>query len=135
RDLALSPYEYMRAMRAATRAPRQLASSLGEFATGMRAWANIARPVPAMSINGPIGPHRRWDWARTTLADVKTVRTAFGGTVNDVVLSLVTKGWRDLLLGRDEDVSVQKIRTLVPVSVRTPGEKGTYNNRVSAMFA
>ncbi len=27
------------------------------------------------------------------------------------------------------------LRTLVPVSVRRPGERGSYNNRVSAMFA
>ena len=27
------------------------------------------------------------------------------------------------------------VRTLVPVSVRRPNERGTYNNRVSAMFA
>jgi WS/DGAT/MGAT family acyltransferase len=135
RDLVLSPYEHIRAMRAATRAPRQLAASVGEFATGLRAWARIARPVPAMSINGPIGPHRRWDWARTTLPDVKTVRTALGGTVNDVVLTVLTRGFRDLLLHRGETVDDRIVRTLVPVSVRRADERGTYNNRVSAMIA
>jgi WS/DGAT/MGAT family acyltransferase len=87
------------------------------------------------SINGPIGPHRRWDWARTTLADVKTIRATLGGTVNDIVLTVLTRGFRDLLLSRDEDVDGRVVRTLVPVSVRTPGERGTYNNRVSAMIA
>src|SRR6476469_10882465 len=106
-----------------------------EFARGLRAWTGVVRPTPSSSLNGPIGPHRRWDWARTTLADVKTVRRALGGTVNDVVLTVLTRGFRELLLSRDEDVDGRVVRTLVPVSVRTPGERGTYNNRVSAMIA
>ncbi|HYL52434.1 MAG TPA: WS/DGAT domain-containing protein, partial [Acidimicrobiia bacterium] len=69
------------------------------------------------------------------LADVKTVRRGLGGTVNDVVLTVLTRGFRDLLLSRDESVGGRVVRTLVPVSVRTPGERGTYNNRVSAMIA
>ena len=94
---------------------------LGELGRGLRAWTGVVRPTPMSSLNGPIGPHRRWDWARTTLADVKTVRSALGGTVNDVVLAVLTRGFRDLLLARDEDVEGRVVRTLVPVSVRTTG--------------
>ena len=93
------------------------------------------RGSPETSLNGPIGPHRRWDWARSTLGDIKVVRTSLGGTVNDVVLTAITQGFRDLLLSRGETVDGRDVTTLVPVSVRTPGERGTYNNRVSAMFA
>jgi diacylglycerol O-acyltransferase / wax synthase len=133
--LLASPYEQLRAARSATRAPRQLLTQFGEIGRGLRAWTGVVRPTPAWSINGTIGPHRRWDWARTTLADVKTVRSSLGGTVNDVVLTVLTRGFRDLLLARGEDVEGRVVRTLVPVSVRTPGERGTYNNRVSAMIA
>jgi diacylglycerol O-acyltransferase / wax synthase len=133
--LVASPYEQLRAARSATRAPRQVLGQLGELGRGVRAFAGVVRPTPMSSLNGPIGPHRRWDWARTTLADVKAVRSVLGGTVNDVVLTVLTRGFRDLLLARDEDVSDRVVRTLVPVSVRTPGERGTYNNRVSAMVA
>ena len=70
------------------------------------------------------------------LSDVKRVRSALGGTVNDVVLTLITNGFRDLLLARGEDVAAdQVVRTMVPVSVRSKGERGVYNNRVSAVFA
>jgi WS/DGAT/MGAT family acyltransferase len=134
-DLVASPYEQIRAVRSATRAPRQMIQQAGEVARGLRAWTGVVRPTPASSINGPIGPHRRWDWARTTLPDVKTVRHALGGTVNDIVLTVLTRGFRDLLLARGEDVEGRVVRTLVPVSVRTSGERGTYNNRVSAMIA
>ena len=134
-ELIASPYEQLRAARSAMRAPRQAMAQLGELARGLRSWTGVVRPTPPSSINGPIGPHRRWDWARTTLADVKTVRSALGGTVNDVVLTVLTRGFRDLLLSRGEGVTDRVVRTLVPVSVRTPGERGTYNNRVSAMIA
>ena len=69
------------------------------------------------------------------MADVKTIRNAFGGTVNDVVLSVLTRGYRDLLTERGEDVEDRVVRTLVPVSVRSASERGTYNNRVSGMIA
>jgi diacylglycerol O-acyltransferase / wax synthase len=85
-------------------------------------------------LNGPIGPHRRWSWARSSLADVKQIRQALPGTVNDVVLAVITRGFRDLLLGRGAKVEGRVVRTLVPVSVRSEQERGTYNNRVSGMF-
>jgi diacylglycerol O-acyltransferase len=134
-DRITSPYEQFRAARAALRAPRQLAERATEIARGAAASAGILRRTPESSLNGPIGPHRRWAWARTTLADVKTVRTGLGGTVNDVVLSVITRGFRDLLTSRGEDVSDRVVRTLVPVSVRTPGERGEYNNKVSGIIA
>jgi WS/DGAT/MGAT family acyltransferase len=70
------------------------------------------------------------------LGDVKTARAGLGGTVNDVVLTLITNGFRNLLQARGEEIPEDRvIRTMVPVSVRRRGEKGIYNNRVSAVFA
>jgi WS/DGAT/MGAT family acyltransferase len=117
---------------------RTFASGLG-IASLSDGW-NFVRSLgswmqPAVgSLNGPIGPHRRWSWARGTLADVKQIRTALGGTVNDVVLAAITKGFRELLIGRGEEVSGRVVRALVPVSVRKEGERGLYNNRVSGLF-
>jgi WS/DGAT/MGAT family acyltransferase len=51
------------------------------------------------------------------------------------VLAIVSGGLRDLLEERGESVADRTVRALVPVSVRRPGERGVYNNRVSAMFA
>ena len=65
----------------------------------------------------------------------QAVRASLGGTVNDVVLAIVSGGLRDLLEERGESVADRTVRALVPVSVRRPGERGVYNNRVSAMFA
>src|ERR1700735_596920 len=85
-------------------------------------------------------PRRRYAWATTSVSDIKRVRQALGGTFNDVVLASITNGFRELLLARDEDVE-RVVRTLVPVSVRPRDSSGkavgdgTYENRVSAMFA
>jgi WS/DGAT/MGAT family acyltransferase len=65
---------------------------------------------------------------------VKAVRQGLGGTVNDVVLAAISRGFRDLLLERGEPVEGRVVRTLVPVSVRTAAERGTFNNRVSGVF-
>jgi diacylglycerol O-acyltransferase len=133
-ERAVSPYEMLRSARAATRAPRELASQVRETVRGLAAMRGLLRSAQT-SLNGPIGPHRRWAWARSQLADVKAARAALGGTVNDVVLAVITNGFRELLESRGEPVADQTVRTMVPVSVRSPGERGTYNNRVSAMFA
>ncbi len=93
------------------------------------------RPTGSSSLTGPVGPHRVWSRAEIPLRDVAAVRAALGGTVNDVVLTVVCGGLRDLLESRGESVEDRTIRALVPVSVRRPGERGVYNNRVSAMFA
>jgi WS/DGAT/MGAT family acyltransferase len=130
----VSPYELARRLRAATRAPQRLVEQLKEIGEGTLSARRLAVPNVALSIEGDIGPHRRWVWARSSLDEVKEVRAAFGGTVNDVVLSVITRGFRDLLLGRGDPVDGVGVRTLVPVSVRMKGDH-TYNNQVSGMIA
>ena len=131
-----SPAGQVEAVRRALLAPRQTLASLAEVARAAAAASPSMRPVAASSLTGPIGPHRRWSWAQVRLTDVKTVRAALGGTVNDVVLTLITNGFRELLESRGEDVAPNRVvRTMVPVSVRRRGERGVYNNRVSAVFA
>lgn len=134
RERILSPNEAIRGLRSALRGPGRLRDRIRELQTGAGTLRGLATPVE-VGLNGPIGPHRRWDWARTTLDEVKQVRRALGGTVNDVVLAAITKGFRNLLLSRGQEVEGQVVRTLVPVSIRREDERGTYNNRVSAMFA
>jgi diacylglycerol O-acyltransferase len=87
------------------------------------------------SLTGSIGPHRRWTRTRASLEDIKTVRHAFGGTINDVVLAAVTRGFRELLLARGESVEHRTVTTLIPVSMRTPDARQVLDNRVSAVYA
>ena len=105
-----------------------------DMVLGLLRMRGILLPPTRSSLNGPVGPHRRWSWARAQLSEVAEVRRALGGTVNDVVLACIAGGFRELLISRGDSVD-QAVRTLVPVSVRSPGERGEYNNRVSAIFA
>ena len=139
-DLLRNPYEQLRALRASTRLPRQAIRHAVEVGRGLSAMAGLVRPTPVSSLNGPIGPHRRYGWASTSVDEIKSVRKSLGGTFNDVVLAAITNGFRQLLLARGESVD-RVVRTLVPVSVRprdTTGRAvgdGTFENKVSAMFA
>ncbi len=134
RDRLISPTEVARGVRALVRGPRRALEQLRELGRGASSLRGLATPLD-VGLNGPIGPHRRWGWARTTLADIKAIRSALGGTVNDVVLAAITKGFRELMLSRGLDVEGRVVRSLVPVSVRREDERGIYDNRVSAMFA
>jgi WS/DGAT/MGAT family acyltransferase len=119
----------------AMQAAKELAGSGRTIASAVPSLAKQAITPTARSLNGPIGPHRRWAWTDGKFEEFKAVRKAFGGTVNDVVLTAITHGFRDLLEGRGELSSERLVvRSMVPVSVRRAGQKGQLNNQVSAVF-
>jgi WS/DGAT/MGAT family acyltransferase len=106
-----------------------------EYGRGLVAGARRLAVPSAVSLNGPIGPDRRWAWADTSLAEIKEIRSAHGGTVNDVLLAAITRGFRDLLESRGELADGLVVRSLVPVSVRGLDQQGVITNRVSAVLA
>jgi WS/DGAT/MGAT family acyltransferase len=130
-----SPRDGVRALRKAIAAPGSLLKSIEELGDGLTTFRRFANSEVESSLNGPIGPHRRWHWAATNIAEIKKIKAAHGGTVNDVVLAAITSGFRALMLSRGEPVEGLFVRTLVPVSLRREDEHGQFNNRVSAMFA
>ena len=64
----------------------------------------------------PIGPHRRLSFVRNDLSDFKLVKNTLGGTVNDVVLTVVAGGLRGWLRSRGVRTEGLELRALVPVS-------------------
>ncbi|MFC4950733.1 WS/DGAT/MGAT family O-acyltransferase [Pseudonocardia sp. GCM10023141] len=134
-ELARNPIGQARAIADVVRHPTTLAGMVRDTLRGAATLATAAWPAPASSISGPLSANRRFAFGRGTVVDVATIRKSFGGTFNDVVLSAITGGYRALLLGRHETPAPGLVRTLVPVSVRAPGEEGTRGNRVSLMLA
>jgi WS/DGAT/MGAT family acyltransferase len=138
--LLTSPYEQVQAFRSAAAVPLQALIQLREVVQGLSTLLGLVRRTPPSSLNGPVGPHRRYAWASTSVSDIKAVRRKLGGTFNDVVLAAITNGFRELLLSRGESVD-RVVRSLVPVSVRPRDDTGravgdgTLENKVSAMFA
>ena len=86
------------------------------------------------NLMGQPGPHRRWVWANGDLDEVKTIKSALGGTVNDVILTAIASGFREFLLGRVDDLPEGAfVRTMVPVSTR-PSDAQSGGNQVAVMF-
>jgi WS/DGAT/MGAT family acyltransferase len=137
RERVTNTGEFARPLRAAVRRPRQAIRRLAETSVGAGAlaWAGL-QPAPSTPYNaGQVGPDRRFTWTRAPLADVKAIKTALGGTVNDVVLSVVTLALRRHLQRRGEDVDDLELKVFVPVSIRAADEHGTLGNQVSGMIA
>ena len=127
-------------LRAATRAvevaarPKATLAATREAAQGVGelAWA-ILNPAPATPLNVEIGPHRRYVGVRNDLERFKEVKNQFGGTVNDVVLTVVSGALRGWLRSRGMRTEGLDLRALVPVSIRTPDEHHQLGNRIAAM--
>ena len=95
-------------------------------------WAGL-NPAPETSLNVPIGPHRRFATVSSSLEDFKTIKNAFGGTVNDVILAVVAGALRSFFIARGQRTEGLEMRALVPVSVRTDTEQNTGGNRIVVM--
>jgi diacylglycerol O-acyltransferase / wax synthase len=134
KGLIRTPFELTgRVLSAATRptetleVAREAIEGIGEVA-----WAGL-NPAPETPLNVPIGPHRRLVFVRNELADFKLVKDALGGTVNDVVLTVVAGALRRWLKARGVRTEGLELRALVPVSIRGKDEHHQLGNRIAAM--
>lgn len=106
---------------------------------GLTNTANLVKegltPCDPTQLNpSQVGPHRRFDGLRLELADLKKVKNALGGKINDVVLATAAGGLQRYLERNGEVLeTLTDFRALVPVDVRH-GFAGV-GNRVGMMFA
>lgn len=114
--------------------PQRAATAAIEAVTGVAdiAWATM-NPAPETPLNVEIGPHRRYVTVRSDLRDFKEIKDALGGTVNDVVLTVMTAALRQWLHSRGVRTEGLELRALVPVSVRAKDEHGNLGNRLTVM--
>jgi WS/DGAT/MGAT family acyltransferase len=98
---------------------------------GEVAWAGL-NPAPHTPLNVDIGPHRRIGVVRFELEEFKQVKDALGGTVNDVVLTVVAGALREWLHSRGVRTEGVELRGLVPVSIRGEQDRNL-GNRIAAM--
>jgi diacylglycerol O-acyltransferase len=88
--------------------------------------------APRTPWNGSLTSHRNVGFARVNLGEVKTIKNAFGTTVNDVVLAICAGTLRRYLEAHDE-LPDEPLVAVCPISVRTD-DHGDVGNKVSAMF-
>lgn len=133
-DAVAAPVQLAERAVEAVRSPETTARKAVEALEGLSEIVSaFADPAPDVPLNQEIGPHRRYVWARSDLSTFKAIKDALGGTVNDVVLAVVTGSLRNWLQGRGVRTEGLELRALVPVSIRTEDERGNLGNRIALM--
>ncbi|MEM8609586.1 MAG: wax ester/triacylglycerol synthase family O-acyltransferase [Myxococcota bacterium] len=94
------------------------------------------KPTPKTAFTEQdISPYRRFDWTQFDLGEVKRVKKALGGTVNDVVVATATGAVRRFLSRRGTNVDrVERFRTVLPVNTRKSGGLSV-GNHVAMLLA
>jgi WS/DGAT/MGAT family acyltransferase len=108
---------------------REVAAGIGEVA-----WTALNAP-PETPFNVAPGPHRRIAVVRAGLDELKTVKDAFGTTVNDVVLAVVTGALAYFLQARGRRTEGIELKAAVPVSVRSDDQRGALGNQLTQVMA
>jgi len=68
----------------------------------MTTMPTMLQPAPRMPFNGPLSPERRFAWAEFSFSDIRAIRSALGGTINDVVLTVIAGGLGRYLRSRGQ---------------------------------
>ena len=127
------PMAAIRGFRALREETEDLRAELGIRAKALGELVGQAFDPPSDTpINGPLGPHRRFDWITFALEDVKALRRAGSCTVNDVVLTTAAGAFREYMQLRNVDPAAIHFRASAPVSMRREEEQGALGNRVSS---
>ena len=126
--LALRPWKMARLVPTTVKAVAGVVShrrSAGDTSGGA-----VPLTAPRLPFNGSITAGRVVAYVDVSLADVKAIKSAVGGTFNDAVIGICGTAFRRYLLARDE-LPDSSLIAVVPVSTRTDDTQG---NAVSAMF-
>jgi WS/DGAT/MGAT family acyltransferase len=114
------------------RSPALAALDVGTVLSGFRSIVDMgARPTSPLDVQ--IGPNRRFAIADAPLQRFKEIKDVLGGTVNDVVLTVVGGALHRLLRDRREPTRGRTLRVMVPVSVQG-GRDASLGNRVAPAF-
>lgn len=129
-----SAVEGARALRALLRRPgdawHELREAVHVMGEGVRL---MFEPVPPTPFNGFVGTLRRIEWLTLDLHQVKAVKNRLGGTVNDVVLAILSGALRRFLYRRGASVEGLDFRVMIPVNVRAAEEQREMGNRVAML--
>ena len=119
---------------------RELSHYMPRVRKNFQGLTNVLRsgmkPAPkTLFTERDVSPYRRFDWTSFALDEVKTIKNALGGTINDVVVATTTGAVRRFLIRRNENVdAIEGFRTLLPVNTRKMGGIGV-GNHVAMLLA
>jgi len=90
---------------------------------------------PETCLRGTCGVTKKATWSEPIpLEEVKALRQAMGGTVNDLMLTAVAGGLRRYLLGRGEAIDYPDLRAVVPFNMRTNNNTGGLGNHLGMVM-
>jgi diacylglycerol O-acyltransferase / wax synthase len=94
----------------------------------------LRQPAPPTPFNGPLSGERQFAWVDVPLAEVRAVKSVLGGTVNDLVLAVVSGALGRYLRHHGYRTDGVELRAVCPVSVRRPDQRGLLGNLHSTMI-
>lgn len=115
-----------------TRVLAEARETVDAFSTLTRSLAEAPRPAV---FNGELSSRRCLAWAPLSLPEIRAIKGRLGGTVNDVILSIIAGGLRHYLIELGEQVGSTVLKAVIPVSVRGASERQNLGNRVSTLLA
>jgi diacylglycerol O-acyltransferase / wax synthase len=119
-----------------TEEPSNFVEQARMFGEATRVMSQLfTRPIVAAPWNGvPVTQERMLAWSKQSFADFRAIRSAFGGSVNDVVLAMLSEGAARYLDAHGYKTKGEQLCIGCPVNVRHREEKSSLGNRVSMMF-
>jgi diacylglycerol O-acyltransferase len=95
----------------------------------------MSRPIVEAPWNlGLVNQARSLAWLGVSFGDLRAIRSVLGGTVNDVVLTILSEGAARYLKHHGVVTDGLPLRIGCPVNVRRDNESAAMGNRVSMMF-
>ena len=115
---------------------------LGEHGLGygLAATRLLARSAdPRTQFKGKLGVLKKAAWSRPIpLSDVKLVKNNLGGTINDVLVSVLAGGLRRYLVANADSsagaADIPEFRAAVPVNLRNESDNGKLGNKFGLVF-
>jgi diacylglycerol O-acyltransferase len=103
--------------------------------TGLQRFLKLApewaKPVERLPFNRPCGPERKFCWSEIGFDEVQAIRARLGGTVNDVVLSIVTRAIARYAQHHGQSVQDRFVRIICPVNVREHEQQDSCGNAIT----
>ncbi|HEY0321553.1 MAG TPA: wax ester/triacylglycerol synthase family O-acyltransferase [Pyrinomonadaceae bacterium] len=93
----------------------------------------LATPAPLLPFNRQCSGERKLAWSTFSFAEVRAIRTALGGTVNDVALTVLSSAVSKYVESHGQPVKNRHARFMVPVSLRQDEQRGALGNLVSLL--
>jgi diacylglycerol O-acyltransferase len=91
----------------------------------------FAVSVERLPFNKPCGGDRKFCWAEFDFADVKAIREVLGGTVNDVILTVLTRALARYVKLHGQTVVNRFVRIICPVGLRKGDPRQDLGNQIS----